>query len=138
MKKLLVIPVWVLYFIAITGVMIHAHYCGDTLADWRLYKQAASCCDGGCQQPDEKTGERSCCNDKVVSVKLLQDQNLPDLFKVKTSASFDWAYLPGEWNDFSCVYARSSSIPVELPQSPLDVSSRIPLYKKHSSFIFYG
>jgi hypothetical protein len=75
MKKLVVIPVMVLYLFAVTGIMIHAHYCGQQLESWQMYvKGDDGCADDTCT--DEPAEEEGCCKDEVVSAKVSIDQDI--------------------------------------------------------------
>jgi hypothetical protein len=137
MKKFLVIPIMFLYLIAMSGVMVHAHYCGKQLASWNINEKTDGCGDEGCGNESGKT--HKCCKDKVVAAKVSQDQNHVDFFKLKTSLPTIEASLPTALfilsEPINTVHYRSSA---NQPNAPPGLWENIPLYKLHSSFTYYG
>ncbi|RYD51300.1 MAG: hypothetical protein EOP52_09865 [Sphingobacteriales bacterium] len=66
-----------LYLLAASGLLVHAHYCGDELASWNLYEKEAGCGDDGCDKELEATvvmEEDGCCKDKVIQIQALSEQ----------------------------------------------------------------
>lgn len=137
MKRLLVIPVMFLYILAVSGIMVHAHYCGEVLESWAVYLKAGGCDDGGCD--DESQEPDGCCEDKVIAYKVTNDQHQVDVFKLKLqtlqlSAVVVDTYHPGSGNTFHSRLA----VPTYQSNSPPGLWESIPLYKLHSSFTYYG
>ncbi len=137
MKKLLVIPVLILYLLAVSGVMVHAHYCGDNLESWNVYLKGAGCEGGDCS--DEEDQSDSCCENKVVVSKISQDQQHTDQVKIKAPLSFtDLAILPHYAHQQEI---RFTSLPLcreSRSNAPPGLWEDIPLYKLHSCFTYYG
>ena len=137
MKRFLVIPIMVLYLLAMSGVMVHAHYCGDTLESWSVYLQGDGCEEDGCS--DEPQEEDGCCKDKVVASKVTQDQNHVDAYKLKTSLAELNAILPGRVGDvIEAPIVCQATIVTNQSNAPPGLWEGIPLYKLHSSFTYYG
>lgn len=137
MKRLLVIPVMFIYLLAVTGVMINAHYCGQELESWNVYAENAGCPGGECG--DESSEPDDCCKDEVITAKVSYDQNVVSSFKVKiltadwilpASATFYGAYKP--------VLASGLPVKANRANAPPGIWQSIPLYKLHSSFTYYG
>lgn len=137
MKKLVVIPVMVLYLFAVTGIMIHAHYCGQQLESWQMYvKGDDGCVDDTCS--DEPAEEEGCCKDEVVSAKVSIDQDV-SFFKYKLLQG-EWAMLPASHTEYvERTVAYTNYTPVSgQPNAPPGRWQNIPLFKLHSSFTYYG
>lgn len=138
MKKLLAIHLLIIYLVAVTGVMIHLHFCGEELAAWGLYEEAQSCCDNAC---NDTTGEEQdgCCNNKVITAKISHEQQPANFLKLKGYAA-DWSFT----ND--TVYMAAYLLPVPAIQqkgiqhanAPPGLWEDIPLYKRFSRLVFYG
>jgi hypothetical protein len=126
-----------LYILAVSGIMVHAHYCGEVLESWTVYLKAAGCDDGDCgDESDEPDG---CCEDKVIAYKVTNDQYQVDAFKIKLQALQIEALAT---NDYYLVLRSSfdSQRAVRTYQSnaPPGLWENIPLFKLHSSFNYYG
>lgn len=138
MKNLIVIPIMFLYLLAVSGVMIHMHYCGKQLESWQVYvKDDNGCKDDVCT--DEPGMEEGCCKDEVVAAKVSTDQNIVQFFKLQLSA-FDWA-LSGSVQYFipqDTVVVFSDKQITGMPNAPPGRWQGIPLFKLHSSFTYYG
>jgi hypothetical protein len=142
MKKLIAIPLLVLYFTAVSGMMVQFHFCGNKLSSWKVNEQSAVCCCGDDVMPVAANGkvsldEESCCSDKVVTLKIAQDQNTAHSALLQLSA-LQVAVLP--------VFAvpQLAAVP-EAPQTvaysanaPPGLWQNIPLFKLHSCFTYYG
>lgn len=138
MKKFLAIPVMMLYLFAVTGIIIHTHYCGEELASWQMYvKDKKGCKDDICK--DEGKGEKGCCKDKVVISKVSTEQNIVSFFKLKLSSG-DWLMpsIPAiTFIERTVVYTEPSTIDGR-PNAPPGLWQHIPLFKLHSRFTYYG
>ncbi len=138
MKKLLVIPVMIMYLLAVTGIIIHTHYCGEELASWQMYvKDKKGCKDDVCK--DEGNTEKGCCKDKVVMSKIGTDQNVVSFFNLKL-ASGEWI-LPStpviNYAEQSISYTQPATF-TGSPNAPPGRWQGIPLFKLHSRFTYYG
>jgi hypothetical protein len=137
MKRFLVIPIMFIYLLAVTGVMIHAHYCGQELESWNMYVENNGCPEGECG--DEKGEPDGCCKDEVIAAKVSYDQDVVTAFKIKAtttafvavaSPSFYWVNEP--------VILTAAKLNDNRANAPPGIWQHIPLYKLHSSFTFYG
>lgn len=138
MKKLIVIPVMFLYMLAATGIMIHAHYCGQELESWQMYvNNEDGCKDDVCTDVAEE--EEGCCKDEVVVTKISNDQDVVSFFKLKL-ASAEWI-LPGAIQPFYSAQSVTYELPAIItghPNAPPGLWQQIPLFKLHSRFTYYG
>ena len=131
MMKSLIIPLMFFYALAVSGITIHAHYCGKHMVSWGLYAKGKDC--GGCENEKKK----KCCKNKVVSLKVSQEQKNVRAFQshyclvdVALPNSFPSSYSP---KNLVCnkIIGHFTNAPPGLWQS-------IPLYKLHASFTYYG
>jgi len=141
MKRLIAIPLLILYLTAVSGAMIQIHYCGSKIASWIINKSVQSCCceAGGHKKPASSLIEKKdCCSNKTITLKIAETQN---------SVSKATGFLSG--------LGTSASIPVIIPHdiqfytpaiqhigyrsnAPPGRWQNIPLYKLHSSFTYYS
>jgi len=138
MKKLLVIPIMFLYMLAVSGLMVHAHYCGGNLESWNVYQKSDGCADEFCDDENEEESD-GCCKDKLVVSKALHDQNFSDAIKIKISNFGLEGVMPE--NFISSTAAPQISILYSIffqPNAPPGLWENIPLFKLHSGFIYYG
>lgn len=137
MKRLIVIPVMFIYLLAVSGIMISAHYCGQQLESWNVYTESDGCAGDACS--DEPEEEEGCCKDEVITAKVSQDQNLVNAFKLKLSENSFIAILP-EYIILpeSPVNIIAIAATAHMPNAPPGLWQQIPLYKLHSSFTYYG
>ncbi len=126
-----------LYLLAVSGVLIHTHYCGKNLESWQVYvKNDDGCKDDVCT--DDPGMEEGCCKDETIVAKVSTEQNIVDFFKLQLST--DWA-LPSQPLYFvpqnnSVVLAERQT--TNMPNAPPGRWQDIPLFKLHSSFTYYG
>jgi hypothetical protein len=145
MKKLVAIPLLVLYLVAISGTMLQLHFCGSRLSSWNVNNhEAGSCCcgdgDGGtAAKPGGKANlsKDNCCSDKVITLKIAQDQNTAynlwqELKSVALAVLPDHALVPA-----SDIPATPHE-PAYRANAPPGLWQGIPLYKLHSRFTYYG
>lgn len=138
MKRLIVIPVMFLYLLAVSGVMIHMHYCGKNLESWQVYlKDDNGCKDDVCS--DNPDMEEGCCKDEVVAAKVSVDQNIADFVKLQLKGV---VFLLPTLTSFSLSTDLVFPISVEHrsyhPNAPPGLWQHIPLFKLHSRFTYYG
>lgn len=123
-----------LYLLAITGVMVNAHYCGKKLVSWNVYLKANPC--GGCE---EKKVVHKCCKDKQVNAKIANDQNSSVSVKLQLTAA---EFMPA--NSPAVVYSREAAHRSEAvvntyqANAPPGLWQNIPLYKLHARLTYYG
>ena len=133
MKQYLVIPLLFVYALAISGLTIHTHYCGKRLVAVNLSLKSDDPCNVGCNKKPMK-----CCKDKVVSLKVINEQKTVQHFSLKSfSNSLPPALLPGMANN---VVALPVSVHANLynPNAPPGLWQQIPLYQLYSSLVYYG
>ena len=136
MKRFLVIPLMFLYLLAITGVMVNAHYCGKQLVSWNVYLKASDC--GNCGDDKGKIKMPKCCKDKVITAKVAQDQNSAS-FKLQLSdTQFIPAHAPQVHYYTGEVVYTSAVTPANRANAPPGLWQQIPLYQLHSSLTYYG
>ena len=127
-----------LYLLAVSGVLIHMHYCGKNLESWQVYVKS----DNGCKDDvctDKPDMEKGCCKDKTIVAKVSTEQNIVSFFKLQVSASV-WI-LPEQPE-----YPVQQNTPIitlekqikDMPNAPPGRWQNIPLFKLHSSFTYYG
>lgn len=127
-----------LYLLAVSGVMISAHYCGDNLESLSFNTHAEGCTDDQCK--DETTQQdEGCCKDKTFTAKVTNDQIAASFFKLKLSHA-DY-YLPTPI--FSLVSekslpAKQNSVRQYQSNAPPGRWQNIPLYKLHQQLVIYG
>ena len=137
MKRILVIPVLFLYILAVSGIMIHIHYCGQVLESWSVYAKSDGCDDGACG--DESEEADSCCKDKIIASKISQDQHITDGLKLKQSAFSLQAVLSASIQANEELLPRLTRQAVSAqPNAPPGPWQQIPLYKLHSRLTYYG
>lgn len=124
--------------LAVSGVMIHMHYCGKQLESWQVYvKDDNGCKDDVCTE--DPTEEEGCCKDETVVAKVNVDQNIVNFFKLQL--------IPAEWvlpSQPQYFVPQNNITPVailqtaNMPNAPPGLWQNIPLFKLHSSFTYYG
>src|ERR1700748_2631039 len=84
MRRIIAIPLLVLYITAVSGMMIQLHFCGSKLLSWKVNESDAKCC---CESSSSKKTEPAttakqiksngddCCKSKTITLKIQQDQN---------------------------------------------------------------
>ncbi|XZF16466.1 HYC_CC_PP family protein [Chitinophagaceae bacterium MMS25-I14] len=136
MKRLLIIPLMFLYLLAITGVMVQAHYCGKQLVSWNIYLKANNC--GNCPDDQGKANAKKCCKDKVVAAKVTHEQNSVS-FKLQLS---DAAYVPSvtpvQYGSYPEPAYTSQQTHIHQANAPPGRWQNIALYKLHSRLTYYG
>jgi hypothetical protein len=144
MRKLIAIPLLVLYITAVSGMMIQLHFCGSKLLSWNVNKAKASCC---CESTPKSTKKNSevkqqetkgddCCKDKTITLKINQDQNRTSQLQLQLGALQTVAMIT-----FSLpqVFALSQNdTHTYHANAPPGLWQNIPLYKLHARFTYYG
>jgi len=137
MKKYLAIPLLLLYLAATWGAVVQVHYCDGNMQSWQVNTPAKSCCCERSQSGEASFRKVKCCTDKVLVLKLTQDQNT-----VTGSAhylSFGLAFLlpPYPAPVFSG-YAADCRTDLPRTHAPPGLWENIPLYKLHKRLVYYG
>jgi hypothetical protein len=120
-----------LYLLAVSGVLIHTHYCGKQLESWQVYAKADGCKDDVCS--DNPDMEKGCCKDKVVVAKVNTDQTLVSFFQLQLSP----ALLPEQpqyCTTRNTVALVSQKSVLHRPNAPPGRWQNIPLFKLHKQF----
>ncbi|HTM67499.1 MAG TPA: hypothetical protein VL093_14325 [Flavipsychrobacter sp.] len=135
MKRFLVIPIMFLYILAVSGIMIHVHYCSKTIESWSFFSSSDRCNDTEC---DDVVKPDNCCKDKVISAKVVQDQHLTQTIKLLTSS---WATV-NTINHFishtTAIFSDPRQTLSNQSNAPPGPWQNIPLYKLHARFTYYG
>jgi len=140
MKKLIVIPIMFIYLLAVSGVMINMHYCGNELESWGVYSsEDAGCAEDDCADDAEHTTNSDCCKNEVITAKITIDHDVSDVFKLKLSV-VEWiAPQPIVFHAADNSFAAAShKRTTGRPNAPPGLWQNIPLFKLHSSFTYYG
>lgn len=139
MKRFLVIPIMMLYMLAVSGVLIHAHYCGSELESWQVYQEAQGCAGGECG--DETEQNDGCCQDKVITAKVSVDQKLTEnSYKFLTGQDIvaDEVALPSYSYCQPHYLQNRGTTTAHQSNAPPGLWQGIPLYKLHVRFTYYG
>jgi hypothetical protein len=122
-----------LYLLAVSGVLIHTHYCGKQLESWQVYVKS----DEGCQDDvctDNPAEEEGCCKDETIVAKVNTDQTLVNFFKLQLSQQFiipaQLQYSTPE-NTIALVSQKAVKY---MPNAPPGRWQNIPLFKLHKRF----
>lgn len=144
MKRIIAIPLLVLYLTAISGMMVQIHFCGSKLSSWNVNKAKAVCCceESGKLKPAHNgattlTADDDCCSDKTITLKIAEQQN--------KTAEAQWQLIALELADVP-VFAfpdfifreASDTEHVYAANAPPGRWQNLPLYKLYTSYIFYG
>lgn len=137
MKRFIAIPILFLYLVAVSGVKIHLHYCGSKLESWGLYDGHAGCNDGVCKD-DGSDKEDGCCKDEIVLAKIGHEQNFVQYFTwnvnhVDIGIAILYSLVQVPLREVSKV-----SLLIHGPNAPPGLWQNTPLYKLHSSLVYYG
>lgn len=144
MKKLIAIPLLVLYLTAISGMMVQLHFCGNRLSSWNVNDAKASCCCDTEKNAALSSGKpvwtaknSSCCSDKVITLKIGQDQFRASDVQLQLDAL-----------QVAAIAQYTLPAHAGLPAAPTDQVyqanappgrwQNIPLYKLHSRLTYYG
>ncbi len=139
MKKFLVFPLMFLYLLAASGLLVHAHYCGDEIASWELFRKA-DVCESGCDDELPAVNEESCCKDKAVAYKITTDQQQSEPTKILFGSDVALPLLP-VFKGLFPENALAQSVAVKAPckaNAPPGRWQNIPLHKLHMRFVVYG
>lgn len=140
MRKLIAIPLLVLYVTAISGMMIQLHFCGNKLLSWKVNDASTSSCCSSSETDGVKPAKagNDCCKDKTITFKIKQDQNRTGQLQMQLGvlqsapiAAYWWVQQDFELSQTDVHNAYQANAPPGLWQN-------IPLYKLHARFTYYG
>ncbi|WP_118972185.1 HYC_CC_PP family protein [Taibaiella koreensis] len=144
MKKLIAIPLLLLYLVAVSGTMVQLHFCGSKLASVTVNEsEKASCCCSPQKSAAKAhkamlaTGKDDCCQDKTITLKIGQDQNTVQGIFLQLS-SFQLALLPQPPAPVMATLPQAVPVMAYRANAPPGRWQDIPLYKLHSRFTYYG
>lgn len=145
MKKFLAIPLLVLYLVAVSGMMVQLHFCGSKLSSWNLNEPKASCCCGDEPEQNRDNGKDKlavkaddCCSNKIITLKITQDQNKGNNILAQMAALQVALVLPTPVSYNLAVPLFSVTEEAYQANAPPGLWQGIPLYKLHSRFTYYG
>jgi len=126
-----------IYLLAVSGVMIHLHYCGQTLASWTVFEQADGCGASACGNESKK--KHDCCKDEVIAAKITDEQQHLQSIKLTLSEQYDLdAGLPVFYTAPAVVLADNNPGTIQNANAPPGRWQDIPLYRLLSSYTYYG
>lgn len=137
MRRFLAIPLFLLYLLAISGVMVQVHYCGQKIQSWEINATAKNCCCENETTKDHPQKKDNCCNNKTFIVKAIQDQAVANAFQflfsgLQTAVAAEFPSIV-----FNAIPTSDSEKSYQA-NAPPGLWQHIPLYKLHHRFTFYG
>lgn len=136
MKKFFVIPIMFIYLLAVSGLMVTAHYCGQEIESLSFFSDNNKCIGGDCNdKPEESDG---CCKDKTIAAKVTNDQDAVSAFKLKPQPAEFAALPPNVYSLPNDVVLATINVISYSANAPPGLWQDIPLFKLHSSFTYYG
>lgn len=143
LKRVVAIPLFILYFIAISGMMVQIHFCGNRLADWQIAHQKLSCC---CDQsaPDNaillSMEEDGCCHNEAISLKIEDAQQQVQALQLELSNVQMMVFFVNEpryWQKNNSLIAVPSPISYNA-NAPPGKAYQLPLYKLYHNYTYYS
>jgi hypothetical protein len=134
----------ILYLLAASGLLVHAHYCGDELASWNLYAKEAGCGDDGCGDESGPAPvvaeEDGCCKDKVIHIRALSEQQQVEAVVLPFVAVDGLLPLPVFTGLFpeSSVPVVGHTVACYKANAPPGRWQNVPLHKLYVRFTYYG
>jgi len=141
MRKLIAIPLLVLYITAVSGMMIQLHFCGDKLLSWKVNEsKTASCCGdtAGTAATEKTVEEEGCCKDKTITLKIKQEQNRVSQLQLQLSALQSVPATASFIIPETVALIRADVHTAYRANAPPGLWQNIPLYKLHTRFTYYG
>jgi hypothetical protein len=137
MKKFFVIPIMFIYLLAVSGIMVTVHYCGQEMESLSFFSKSDKCDETECN--DEPGKSDGCCQDKTVAAKVTNEQDAVNAFKLKLQPIEIVAVLTTKiYSDQNDVRLSAIEAPSYRANAPPGLWQSIPLFKLHSSFTYYG
>lgn len=122
MKKVGIIGLVMLYALAVIGINLSIHYCGDTINSVSLAAEDKSCCCGD-------TEEDGCCTDMVIKAKLSDTHTPAEKQKIKLPTL---SFIAHSTIYSSTVTVKSVNVLFHKAASPPPLCN--PLYLLNSNF----
>ncbi|PSK94966.1 HYC_CC_PP family protein [Taibaiella chishuiensis] len=144
LRKLIAIPLLVLYIIAVSGTMVQIHFCGRKVSSWKINQEHAACC---CKDAATMPGKSAtaavqdddCCSSKVVTLKIAQDQNKESIQQLQLTTTDVFVPLTPQFAvPVFLGYTSEATRQVYQSNAPPGRWQDIPLYKLHTRFTYYG
>lgn len=126
----------VLYLFMVTGVMVNLHYCGQQIADWNIFGKTDGCGIAGCNKSSKKP--HKCCKEKVIVVKLTDEQHTVKLNSIIWSVDFIQIINNVISPHYSFSIIQTSENQSFNANAPPGLWQKIPLYKLHSRLTYFG
>jgi|SRR5690606_8416472 len=138
MKKFIAIPLLFLYTLALSGMMIQLHFCGDELSSWTVNaNQTTCCCEEGNQEALTITQTEDCCEDQVIDLKIDQDQHTSTIITIALDGLQQ--VVPAQNDLFPFTFPLAQQVKIAYSaNAPPGIWQHIPLYKLHQRFTYYG
>lgn len=143
MKRIIAIPLLVIYLFAVSGVMINLHYCGGKYYSFNLQEKKTCCCKGESAAKDHSQNniaKKDCCSNKYLSVKIAQDQ-----WNNGSNPTVDFVYapaalLPSAYTGlaFTNIIVADQFLASQRTNAPPGLWQNIPLYTLNSSRVLYS
>ena|ERR1700733_3424136 len=133
MKRLFVTILSILYMLSATGATVHIHYCMGKLMSASFIDKDEDRCEKCCAKKSSKKG---CCKDESKTFKTNDHQLV--------KASFDFSHQPVAIPSLPSYFSLTDRICTTCTNitakanAPPGIWEHIPLYKLHTSFIYYG
>lgn len=142
LKKAIAIPLFILYFVAMSGMMVQMHFCGDQLASWQISEKQASCCCDSSEGQSTSTvsvNNNDCCQNKSITLKIHDAQQqaqqiVLNLFEIQTGSIPTILHHAFIQSTFVC----EPILNTYWANPPPDSRQLIPLYKLHHNYTYYG
>lgn len=141
MKRIIAIPLLLIYALVFSGAVIKMHYCGGELAAWNINSEKSICCceTSNSDNHSDNFPEQECCSDKVIAFELPQEKDYQHHVENNWFWLFFTACLAPTYSlPQHPVILFSESIDLNKANAPPNAFQQVPLYKLHHSFLFYG
>jgi hypothetical protein len=145
MRKLIAIPLLVLYITAVSGMMIQLHFCGSKLLSWKVNESHAKCCceaaakdsKHAAQSQQLKSKGDDCCKNKTITLKIQQDQNRVNELQLQLASLQLVAPVAYQVPSLFSLPENAEHSAYQA-NAPPGRWQQIPLYLLHGSFTYYG
>ncbi len=139
MKRLIAIPLLLLYCTAVSGMIVRLHYCGGALSAWAVNaKETSCCCERNGNGSTSVLKDDDCCSDKTITFKISQDQYKASSPNQLSFEAFAQLILPVVPSVPAVAIRVSESAFTYQANAPPGLWQNIPLYKLHARFTYYG
>lgn len=138
-KRYLAIPLFFVYFFAVTGVVIQSTCCIDESSMPTGAQSLSDCCHPAPPQKHDSTvsGKNHCCHHPTVIVKTIHHQ-IVDHADFSMLHQLQQAVAGNFFNLGNTILPNDLRLESHLANAPPGSWQNIPLYKLHQRFTFYG